>query len=326
MEIVGAINAKLSDLKARYEEIYGLALFDVTARESGNALLLSGSVLVEKQRDEAVSIAKEAFGGRVKSNIEIIGRKDFKPLNGWAAAKEIANIWRYLPGSKAAEALKSEKANLSSQLDAWDYPAKVIRKAGEYLLLLLVDGTIGWAKSGELVKFAFDGNDFWHDVNRALVGRRVGVAEGVERLIEAAERYVGVPYLWGGASSQGIDCSGLVQRAYYEGVGLILPKNSRQQLKMGERVLKKEITAGDIVFFTVEESILHVGLLLDDDRLIHASRDERKVIAENAATAMKKRRFAGARRLAVFESAEFLLQEDGDKNETTALFEPRIDS
>ncbi len=326
MESAEVVNERLSDLKARYEEAYGHAMFDVIARESGDALHLSGFVLVEKQREEAISVAKGAFGGKVKADIEVIGRLDFEPLKGWAAAKKRADIWRYLPGSKAAEALKDESANLSSQLDAWDYPAKIIHEVDGYLLLLLVDGAIGWCKDDELVRIDFEGSDFWHDANRATAGKRVGVAGSAESLIEAAERYIGVPYLWGGTSADGIDCSGLVQRAYFEGVGLILPKNSRQQLKMGERVAKKRISKGDIVFFTVENSILHVGLVLDDDRLIHASRDEGKVVVEDAGSAMRKRRFAMARRLAIFESAEFLPHEDDGQAETTSLFEPRTDS
>lgn len=85
--------------------------------------------------------------------------------------------------------------------------------------------------------------------------------------VAVAERLTGAPYLWGGRGADGIDCSGLVQRAF--GLcGLIAPRDSDQQRDGLGRALADDeaLMRGDLVFFPG-----HVGLMVDGDRLIHAN-------------------------------------------------------
>lgn len=302
MEKIAKANQALSALKKEYEKRYGFALFDVGAFETDKGVYLAGSVLVEEQKKEALKLAKEISGGKVKENVTVLGDVRFKPLGGWAVAKERANVWRYLPGSAPAKALEDGGSNLSSQLDTWDHPAKIIHGTKDFHLIMCVDGTIGWVEEAEISRLPFDGSNYWQEVTRAVQGSRTPVINSVRNLIEAALDFVDAPYLWGGTTLEGIDCSGLVQRAYYGGVGLVLPKNSKEQLKTGERILKREVSPGDLIFLTIENTILHVGILLDEGRFIHASRDERMVVVEELDDILKKRRFAGARRLVFFES------------------------
>ena len=91
-------------------------------------------------------------------------------------------------------------------------------------------------------------------------------------LIDTAIAYLNAPYLWGGKSVFGIDCSGLVQ-IVNSIVGISLPRDSSQQSQQGKAVASlAETIAGDLVFFgDAKGKITHVGILKSDTEVIHAS-------------------------------------------------------
>lgn len=92
------------------------------------------------------------------------------------------------------------------------------------------------------------------------------------KLIENAYTYLNTPYLWGGRSPFGIDCSGFTQLLYKLN-GVQLPRDASQQAKVGQTLsFVEESGAGDLAFFDNEEgNIIHVGMVLDNNRIIHAS-------------------------------------------------------
>ena len=96
--------------------------------------------------------------------------------------------------------------------------------------------------------------------------------EFCQSLVEDAMMYLTAPYLWGGRTPFGIDCSGLVQMAYRL-KQIKLPRDASQQATQGEVVsLLNEALPGDLVFFDDEEgTITHVGLLADRSKVLHAS-------------------------------------------------------
>ncbi|MGY1747462.1 NlpC/P60 family protein [Blastococcus sp. SYSU D00695] len=94
------------------------------------------------------------------------------------------------------------------------------------------------------------------------------------RVVEAAGRYLGVPYAWGGTDpASGLDCSGLVQRVYAD-LGIDLPRTSSQQATAGRPVASlAEARPGDLVFFDHSSSragIDHVGIYIGDGKMIAA--------------------------------------------------------
>lgn len=91
-------------------------------------------------------------------------------------------------------------------------------------------------------------------------------------MIEFAQKILGAPYLWGGRSIFGIDCSGFVQLCA-RAAGKTLPRDASQQIQEGELVyFLPEIQPGDLAFFGNEDGkIVHVGMMLDNERIIHAS-------------------------------------------------------
>lgn len=92
------------------------------------------------------------------------------------------------------------------------------------------------------------------------------------RIIENALMYQHAPYLWGGKSPFGIDCSGLVQMAFYLS-GIKLLRDASQQATQGETInLISDAAPADLCFFDNEEGeITHVGILLPDSKILHAS-------------------------------------------------------
>lgn len=85
------------------------------------------------------------------------------------------------------------------------------------------------------------------------------------QILACAKRFLGTPYLWGGITPAGIDCSGLVQ-IVYRFYGIELSRDSKDQRKCGEKINTDKIKSGDLLFFPG-----HVGFSLGKGRLIHAS-------------------------------------------------------
>ncbi len=88
---------------------------------------------------------------------------------------------------------------------------------------------------------------------------------------KTAERFVGIPYKWGGNNVvEGMDCSGFV-RAVYNLCGVNLPRTAREQFTHGEEVKKGDIYYGDLVFFGSSRSnITHVGIYVGSGTMVHA--------------------------------------------------------
>lgn len=93
-----------------------------------------------------------------------------------------------------------------------------------------------------------------------------------KQIIATAKQYIGVPYVWGGTSPSGFDCSGLTYYVFKRH-GITLNRNSASQYQHGTYVSKSNLQPGDLVFFanTYREGISHVGIYIGDGQFIHAS-------------------------------------------------------
>ena len=128
----------------------------------------------------------------------------------------------------------------------------LIARKGSWVELKLPDGKTGWTHG------------------RQFQMQNVGSREGI---VETAQLFLGAPYLWGGRSTAGFDCSGFVQTVF-ELNGLYLPRDTGQQIKVGKEIGTdySEAKKGDLVFFSNSNGrVNHIGIYLGEGRFIHSS-------------------------------------------------------
>ena len=97
-----------------------------------------------------------------------------------------------------------------------------------------------------------------------------------QRAAAVALDQVGARYEYGGASPDGFDCSGLVHYAYRR-AGLAVPRTTKQLWAAADQVPRSDLQAGDLLFFSIEGKMSHVGLYLGQDRFVHAPQSGRTV-------------------------------------------------
>ena len=117
-------------------------------------------------------------------------------------------------------------------------------------------------------------------------------------LLQAALAQTGVPYLWGGATPKGFDCSGLILNIARR-FGLRLPHSAADQASYGRAVVRDSLRPGDLVFFadTYKPGVSHVGVYKGNDKFVHASSGRGKVTVSSLKQPYFASRYAGARRL-----------------------------
>jgi cell wall-associated NlpC family hydrolase len=207
---------------------------------------------------------------------------------GWAPARAIAQR-SYPPGDEVAE-ISDLWANLRPRPDA-RAPSWITAFVGCRLNvrgreegwtgLELPDGRSAWVES--------------HRIRPALPAEQPDSAA----VVATANRFLGVPYLWGGRTPLGLDCSGFVQLVFaLAGVGL--PRDAHQQAACGEVVPREALMPGDLLFFgeagSARTRVTHVALSHGGPEFIHA-RGGRGVQVDRLTDEAYGARFLSARRI-----------------------------
>lgn len=158
------------------------------------------------------------------------------------------------------------KATISTEIE-------VARVTDEWVELRLPNGRLGFIRR--------------HDAK--LVDKDTAQAIWLpvpSKLAETAMRFVGIPYLWGGTSPFGIDCSGFVQLVYrIHNVTLLRDAHMQATDTRGTWISKNDLSTGDLMFFgkpkkTGPERFTHVGMVLDRERFIHSCGDSGVTITQ----------------------------------------------
>lgn len=174
---------------------------------------------------------------------------EYDQYEGWVDNKQYETI-----GEQEYRVLQNQKAVYSG--DLVDY----ITTPNLGLLPIPLGSSLSFLKQPviNLQQFEFEG----------------ATLQGVKdksKVLETAFMYLNAPYLWGGKTPFGIDCSGLTQMVYKLN-GYALPRDASQQAKLGEALsFIEESEVGDLAFFDNEEGvIIHVGIIMENNYIIHA--------------------------------------------------------
>ena len=117
-------------------------------------------------------------------------------------------------------------------------------------------------------------------------------------IVDSAKRYLGLPYVWAGASAYGYDCSGLMY-AVYRNHGILIPRDSFVQATYGTPVKRSNLQPGDLMFFAYNGGtgkVYHVSMYVGDGKMIHAPNSSRKIEIISINAGIYKTNYAGARR------------------------------
>lgn len=139
-------------------------------------------------------------------------------------------------------------------------PLAVIDTSGSWYGVLMVDGSTGWVPTSDL-----------NISELRLVADTSSAPDTSSSLIRYAMSFMGTPYVWGGASRSGTDCSGFVKQVW-SAYGGRLPRTAREQALVGEPVAPENLVAGDRLYFACKGGAVdHTGIYVGNGMFIHSS-------------------------------------------------------
>jgi len=158
----------------------------------------------------------------------------------------------------------NEDAAIVSDLTAGNL-LTLLRFTDQYYMVRFPDGRNAYVRKNEAESY-----DTWLKILNPTV----------ETLVSTAKTMIGVPYLWGGTSTKGVDCSGFTKTIYFLN-GMVIPRDASQQVHTGIAIDSTKnfdnLVEGDLLFFgrkatdSTPEKVVHVGMWIGDNEFIHAS-------------------------------------------------------
>jgi len=130
-----------------------------------------------------------------------------------------------------------------------------------------------------------------------IVGHATAREIKIDRVVARAKSYQGVPYVWGGTSPSGFDCSGFVHYTFLKN-GITIPRTTDALYTVGKQIAKSILKPGDLVFFTTyKPGPSHVGIYVGNKQFIHASSGAGKIVLAHLDNSYFASRYIGSRRI-----------------------------
>jgi cell wall-associated NlpC family hydrolase len=174
---------------------------------------------------------------------------------------------------------------------AQDTPLGVVGEKGAWYGVLMIDMSTGWIRKSAVRLLDYD----IVAKNTRSTGSAGSSTQG-QQIVQSALKYTGVPYVWGGSSCNGLDCSGFVKTVYSE-IGVNLPRVSRDQANVGAPVTWDDLQAGDRLYFACKgPEVDHCGIYMGNGLFIHSSVRRGGVAVDNLTSGFFARTLVAARR------------------------------
>ena len=161
-------------------------------------------------------------------------------------------------------------------------------------VILILFGCKPVKKITTTTKSSTETSDFYKKYSKTLGFELSGKED--KKFIEQISEWLGTPYVYGGESKKGTDCSGFVQTFYKDYKNISLNRTAADLVKNCETVQKKDLKIGDLIFFKINSAkVSHVGIYLGQDKFIHASSAKGVIVSGLSETYYTKYFFAGGR-------------------------------
>jgi cell wall-associated NlpC family hydrolase len=275
-----ALAQAIREMREEARAQYGKALVDVSV----TGARVRATVALPAQAEKLRRLTQEAWPEAELQVLVLASRRARLALH---PESEPLQVWRR-PVERPGAA-----GELTTQLLPGDPPAELLAVRGSQYLVRAPGGAVGWVPRS--ARFRMGPNP--------APDQRLPEHWDPQVVLKKALSLLGRPYVWGGTGEPGVDCSGLSWRAFLA-AGVLLPRNSRAQRKVGDRVRLAELSPADLVgaVYRGPRRTSHVAIALGRDDLIHACSERGQVRRETVGEFRERyqiltvRRLPGARR------------------------------
>ncbi len=258
---------------------------------------------------DAQAARKAADSQRARTSVQPRGsapsRRGFTPSRGGVTRESVVGRLGQLTQSTSIFRRRSYSSSQLTQAPAGTYLA-IQQDAGAWIGVLMADGSTGWlsrdrvqmmdyqvVSSGKIPNYANMGDgDIYPRSNSPYFNGNPAI------LFQEAYKYLGVRYVWGGNTANGIDCSGFIKNVFGS-CGYPLPRLGSDQMAYGIPVPPSQLQPGDRLYFGRRKErlgVTHTGLYIGNGYFIHSSSSRHGVAISSLSEAMFARIFVCARR------------------------------